>query len=392
MLRKILLLSMLTLILSACGDKETKQETKDTPKNVKVKTIVVQKSDAAMSRSFTATVSSEKTAFIIPKVTGYVEQIPVMAGNVVEKGQLLAVIKSGELEEKLAFAKSSVQEAKNGLKQADIGLKMARAQKAQSKSQFELAEKTYNRFNNLIKNNSVSRQEFDQVTSKYDLAKQSLNIADENVSLAEEKVEQVKLKNQQAKAMLNEVNTYLSYTKIRAPFAGVVLEKNMDAGNLAAPGNPIMKIGNEKTVVYAFISQSLIQDITTGMQAKIHVDSIDYDFDSEVLEISPDVDPLTGNFKVKLKGCGAIVPGMFAKVRFVTGSEKVISIPDSALVKRGQLSIVFVDDNGRADMRVVKTGREFDSQIEILSGLEIGEKIVSENGKLLKSGDILEAE
>jgi multidrug efflux pump subunit AcrA (membrane-fusion protein) len=83
---------------------------------------------------------------------------------------------------------------------------------------------------------------------------------------------------------------------------------------------------------------------------------------------------------------------MFAKVRFITGSEKVITVPESAVVKRGQLTIVFVNDNGKADMRVVKTGREFDDTVEILSGLEEGEIIVSENSKLLKSGDILEAE
>ncbi len=321
------------------------------------------------------------------------EQILVSPpGQKIEAGQLLAVIKSGELEEKFAFAQSSLKEAENGLKQAEIGYKMAEAQHKQAQSQYDLAEKTYNRFSNLIKNNSVSRQEFDQVEANYDLAKQSLNISGENVSLAKEKVEQVKLKNQQAKSMLNEVKTYLSYTQIKAPFSGVVLEKNMDAGNLAAPGNPIMKIGNTATVIYTYISQSLIQEISTGTKAMVSIESINEEYESEVLEVSPDVDVFTGNFKVKLTGCQMLYPGMFAKVRFITGSEKLISVPESALVKRGQLSIVFVNDNGKADMRIVKTGRELDGVVEILSGLEEGgDIIVVENAKLLKSGDNLEA-
>lgn len=354
--------------------KKKKADVVDTPKSVTVETKTVMKSDEASSRSFTATVSSEKIAFIIPKVVGYIEQIYVNTGQQVKKGDLLATIKSGELEDKYNFAKSSVQEAENGLKQSEIGLKMAEAQHIQAKSQYDLAKKTYDRYSNLIKNNSVSRQEFDQVESKYDLAKQQMNISEENVSLAKEKVAQVKLKEQQARSMLSEVQTYLSYTKIKAPFDGVILEKTMDAGNLAAPGNSIMKIGNSSTVVYTHISQSLISEVKPGMQAVITVESLDQEYDSEVLEVSPDVDIFTGNFKVKLMGCNDLYPGMFAKVRFITGSEKVITIPDSAVVKRGQLNIVFVDDNGKADMRVIKTGREFNGMVEILSGLEEGKR------------------
>lgn len=392
MLRLVLISIFAISLLTACGKDEEKAETIDMPKSVPVETITVAKSATTSSRSFTATVASANTAFIIPKVVGYVEQIFVIPGQKVKKGDLLVTIKSGELEDKMNFAKSSVQEAENGLKQAEIGYKMALAQDKQAQSQFDLAEKTYNRYKNLIKNNSVSKQEFDQVEAKFDLAKQALNISKENVDLAAEKVEQVKLKKQQAKSMLSEVNTYLSYTKIKAPFDGVILEKNMDAGNLAAPGNPIMKIGNESTVIHTFISQSLIGEIKTGMQAMVKVETFDQEYESEVLEISPDVDVFTGNFKVKLMGCEQLYPGMFAKVRFATGSEQVITVPDSAIVKRGQLTIVFVDDNGKADMRVVKTGRDLLGSVEILSGLEIGEKLVTKNAKLLKSGDILEAE
>jgi multidrug efflux pump subunit AcrA (membrane-fusion protein) len=392
MLRNLLITVFTAALLVSCGDGEKKAENIDAPKSVKVKTAVVEKTDAASSRSFTATVSSEKTAFIIPKVVGYVEQVLAVPGQKVEKGQLLVTIKSGELEEKAAFSQSSVHEAENGLKQAEIGLKMAEAQHSQARSQYELAEKTFSRFSNLISNNSVSRQEYDQVAANYDLAKQSLRISEENISLAGEKVEQMKLKKIQASSMMNEVKTYLSYTQLKAPFDGVVLEKNMDAGNLAAPGNPILKIGNNETVIHTFISQSLIKDISTGMKAMVSIESLDEEYESEVLEISPDVDVFTGNFRVKLTGCQKLYPGMFAKVRFMTGTEKVITVPDSAVVKRGQLTVVFVDDNGKADMRVVKTGREFDGNTEILSGLEQGEKIVTENAKLLKSGDILEAE
>lgn len=153
-----------------------------------------------------------------------------------------------------------------------------------------------------------------------------------------------------------------------------------------------MKIGNNTNVIHTFISQSLIKEIEKGMKAVVSMESLNREFESEVLEVSPDVDVFTGNFRVKLKGSDKLFPGMFAKVRFITGSEKIISVPRSAVVRRGQLSIVFVNDGGRADMRVIKTGRDINGMVEILSGLNEGEEIVVKNALMLKSGDKLEAE
>ncbi|MGE4318926.1 MAG: efflux RND transporter periplasmic adaptor subunit [Deferribacterales bacterium] len=390
MFRKLIVTTAMLAMLTACGGKEKSDEAMNAPATVKVKTYTVALTDADSSRSFTATISSDKTAIIIPKVTGYVEQINVTPGQHVKKGELLAVIKSGELEQKMAFADSSEQEAQNGLRQAEIGYKMAVAQQNQAKSQYELAEKTYNRYSNLIKNNSVSKQEFDQVEAQYNLAKQQYNISQENVDLSQQKVEQVKIKAKQAAAMRSEVNTYLSYTQLRAPFDGVVLEKNMDAGNLAAPGSPILKVGNNVPVVYAYVSQSMLNEINVGTKARVSVDTMGESFESEVIELSPDIDPATGNFKVKLSGCEKLAQGMFAKVRFITGTEKIIAVPTQAVVQRGQLTMVFVDNGGKAEMRVIKPGRDLGGVTEILSGLSAGDKVVTENAQVLKSGDILE--
>lgn len=378
MLRKFIASAAILALLTACGGNDKKTETAPAPATVKVKLHSVSESDVDATRVFTATVSSDKTAIIIPKVTGYVEQILVTPGQQVKAGQLLAVIKSGELEQKMAFAASGEMETQNALRQANIGYKMAQ-------SEFDLAEKTYNRYVNLIRNSSVSKQEFDQVESQYKVAK-------ENIDLAAEKVQQAKIKSGQAGAMKSEVDTYLSYTQLRAPFDGIVLEKNMDAGNLANPGSPVLKIGNNVPVVVAYISQNMIEEVKLGTKAVVSIDSLGDEFDSTVLEISPDIDPATGNFKVKLSGCEKMAQGMFAKVRFITGKEKVIAVPSSAIVTRGQLTMVFVEDKGKADMRVVKTGRDFGGFTEILSGLSSGEKVVSENAAILKSGDILEAE
>ena len=385
-----ILLIFITIVMSGCS--KTEEKTEAEVKTVQVATAIVESESIESQRQFSGSVSSEMTAVIIPKVVGYVENIYLNPGESFKKSDSLVTLKSTELEEKMRFAESSVEEAENGLKQAEIGLRMAKSQLNQAQSQYELAKKTYDRYSNLIQNNSVSRQEFDQVEAKYRLAAEQKDIAKQSVELADEKLAQVKLKKNQAEAMLAEVRAYLSYTEIKAPFDGVVLEKMMDAGNLAAPGNPILKIGNHDAVINAFINESLINDIKVGMMADVMVDSINFKCVSKIIEISPDIDPATRNFKIKLKGNDKLVPGMYAKISLGIGSKDIVSVPESAVVQRGQLTVVFVNSDDKADMRFVKTGETTDGYVEILSGLKPGEEIVVENARSLKTGNKLEVQ
>ncbi|MGA1862469.1 efflux RND transporter periplasmic adaptor subunit [Deferribacter thermophilus] len=377
--------------ISCSSGKEAKKgESIYTPKKVNVKISTVSEKKIADMDTFSGTVFSDTTTFLMPKVVGYVEKIYVQEGETFKKGDLLIKLKSKELEDKKRFALASVKEAENGLKQAELGIEMAKRQYDQAKAGYELAEKTYKRFQNLIKNESVSQQEFDEVEAKYKMAKASLELAEKNLNLAKEKYEQVKIKKEQALAALSEVNTYLSYTEIKAPFDGIVLEKKTDIGNLAAPGAPLLKIGSKKTVVYAFVNEGALNKIKVGDNVDVFIPSINKSYSAKVLEISPDVDPATRNFKIKLTGCDACVPGMYAKVKVKGDMDDLIVVPENAVVKRGQLEIVFVDRNGKAELRIVKIGRKFEDGIEILSGLKPGERVVIENADKLNAGDILE--
>lgn len=392
MFRKLLIVTAILSMIYACGGNEDKQDTGVKPRNVKVAVYRVAPVSADSVRTFTANISSENTAVITPKVQGYIEQILVVPGQHVVRGQLLVVIKSDELKDRAMAANAGQMQAENGLTQARTGYGMAQAQLGQAQAQYDLASKTYTRYSNLMSSNSVSKQEFDEVASKYQAAAQGLKIARDNVTLASQKIQQQQYQKGQASAMKSEAGTYLSYTQLRAPFDGVVLEKDADTGSFAAPGTPVLKVGSNAPVVYTYVSQNMLKDIKAGTNAVISVDSLNKDFTSKVTEISPDVDTMSGNFKVKLSAPAGLVNGMFAKVHFSTGTEEVIAVPKSAVVQRGQLSIVFADEHGRADMRVIKTGRDFGDTIEIVSGLSAGDKVVTGNPVALRSGDIIEAE
>jgi len=382
---------LLILALSACSSgSDQSGETSSPPRKVRVVTQEVRKEKIPVSRSFPGTVASADTALLTPKVVGYIEALLAGPGDTFKKGDVLVKIKSKELTDKEKFAQSAVQEAVNGEKQAILGLSMARAGLKQAEAQFSLAQKTYKRFENLLKTESVSRQEFDEVEAKYRAVKEAKKIAEQNVRLAAEKVSQVRIKKQQALAMLDEVKTYLSYTNLKAPFDGIVLQKLMDVGNLAAPGQPILKIGSLGSVVYAHVNSSAIKRAQVGQEATVEVPAAARRFTAKILEIDPNVDPATRNFKIKLSGDSGIIPGMYANVYLGANAEEITAIPRRAVLERGQLPVVLVKKGNKAEMRIVKTGRIFGDKIEIVSGLQPEEQIVVENAETLRTGDVIE--
>ncbi len=390
MKKLILLLGILTLM--ACGGNSDKKDdvVHRQPKKVQVVTEVVKKTNVPVYRSFSGTVSSGETTFLVPKIMGYIEKFNFEPGDKFKKGDVILKIKSKEIYEKKKFAESAVKEADNALKQSKLGLKMAESQLAQAESNFILAEKTYKRFKNLLASQSVSQQEFDQVESKYLAALEGKKIAENNVKLAKEKVTQVKIKKQQALSGLAEANTFLSYTNMKAPYDGILLEKMMDVGNLAAPGQPVAKIGTLDNAIYSYFNEKMLNKVKKGDELQVIVDSLNLKFTSKILEISPNIDPATRNFKVKLSGHKDITPGMYVKVMLKTGEKEMLTVSKGSIVRRGQLNIIFVDKNGKAEMRLVKLGNSFGDRFEVRSGIYSGDKVVIKNAEDLEAGDILE--
>jgi multidrug efflux pump subunit AcrA (membrane-fusion protein) len=389
MIKRLFLLLFITLFFISCGNNSGTSEYK-AGKTVKVTTEIVKKTKVPEYRSFSGSASSKDTTMLVPKVVGYIAKYNFLPGEKFKKGDVLVILKSKELKEKYKFAQNSVREASNGLKQAELGLKMAKSQLGQAESQYVLAEKTYKRFKNLLKTESVSQQEFDQVESQYKAAKEAKMIAESNVELAKQKINQIKIKKQQAISAMSEVKTYLSYTKMKAPYDGIFLEKLSDIGNLAAPGQPIAKIGTLDSIIVTYFNEKLLPYVKIGDSVKVEIDSIGLKYNSYITEISPNIDPATRNFKVKIAGHPNIVEGMYAKVWFEKGFSEKVLIPKSSIIKRGQLYIVFTDKKGVAEMRFIKLGKLIGDKYEVRSGLMDGDKIVTSNVDMIEAGDKLE--
>jgi RND family efflux transporter MFP subunit len=169
------------------------------------------------------------------------------------------------------------------------------------------------------------------------------------------------------------------YAKLAAPFSGVVITKTVEPGNLATPGAPLLTI--EQDGLYrleASVDESKLASVRVGQAVEAVIEASDRKVNARVSEIVPSVDSTSRTYIVKLDlpATPQLRTGMFGRAIFPLGMEKVVAIPVAALMDRGQLQSVFVVEDGVAHTRLVTTGRHTKDGVEVLSGLNAGEKLV----------------
>lgn len=299
-------------------------------------------------------IESKETAVISTRVMGFITDVKVKAGDKVQKGQLLATINNADIMAKRAQAQAMVSETEAALKDA---------------------QKDYERFAELYKQNSASTKEF------------------ENASLH---LSSVKAKAEVAKQMQNEAEAMLTYTDLRAPFSGTVIQRNVDAGSMANPGMPLLtmeQIGGYQ--VRASVSEGDIASVKENAEATVLIKSSGRVIRGKISEISPSSQFSGGQYSIKVNIPDSektgLYSGMYANVSIqasgkTTASNKLL-IPVSAIIYRDQLTGLYtVTENQAALLRWVKLGKTQGDQVEILSGLREDEKYILESEGRLYNG------
>jgi len=174
----------------------------------------------------------------------------------------------------------------------------------------------------------------------------------------------------------------LSYSRIRAPFNGVITSRTADPGTLAAPGVPLLQIDSAGALQFqASVSESNIASMHIGMKIPITLDGATSQTEGTVAQIVPAVDPASRTFLVKIDvpPSRQLRAGMYGTADIAAGKRKVILIPSSAIVMRGSLPCAYViDANGVAQLRYVTLGHRETNIVEVLSGISGNEKLVDE--------------
>jgi RND family efflux transporter MFP subunit len=195
-------------------------------------------------------------------------------------------------------------------------------------------------------------------------------------------------------AMVHEAEAMLGYTSVRAPFDGVVTRKLANAGDLAAPGLPLLELeGLTDFQVEAGIPDSLSGGLKLGQVLRVDLSETNQDLQGTLVELSSAADPAarTVPAKVALPAVPGVRSGQFARIQVPGAPIRVMLVPESSLVRHGQIEAVFIaDKDSQAVLRIVKTGALHRERREILSGLSETERIVIDPPAGLREGSKLE--
>lgn len=312
------------------------------------------------------TVRAKTIASVSSQMMGRITSLPAAEGARVEKGALLATIDDTQVRAQLAAAEAMVSEAKAGNEEVERAIAQAEAGKA-------LAEKTYERFRTLFEEKVVTPQEFDEVEVKRTVA-----VKDYERSL--DKRAQGVAKIAQANAQADAARAMFSYTRVTAPFSGIVTERKADAGAMAVPGVPIMVL--EDTGRYrleASVPETYSGALSAGSRVRVVLATgSGKEFPGTVSEVVPLVDPSSRTFTVKvdLPGDQAMRTGMFGRVLFPTGKEDLLVVPRRAISRVGGYDGLYtVTSDNVARLVMVTTGKTFGDEVEILSGIGPGTRV-----------------
>lgn len=302
----------------------------------------------------TGTVRAAETAQLASQSMGTVVEINVREGDRVDPNEVLALIDDAQ--------------PRAALNQALAAETAAQKEVSAAESDSALADSTMKRYQQLYDKKSVSPQEFDEISERRESAKARQEMAAAAAT--------------QAAAGVAQARKTLDNTQIRAPFAGVVTEKKVDPGTLAVPGMPVLTVEDVRNYrLETSVDESDIHSVRLGQGVPIAIDAlVSKEFFGKVAQIVPAADPASRSFlvKIELPAVAGLRSGLFGRARFTRGERSAILAPQTAIVTRGQLQGVYVlDANEIAGLRYVTLGPPENEQVEVLSGLEAGEKVVA---------------
>lgn len=319
-------------------------------------------------------------ALIQARAAGYLKRRLVDIGDRVAKGQLLAEIEAPELEQQ-------VQQAEAGLQQASSTLSGVRHNLRQTEANLKLAKVTAERWRVLVGKGVVSRQEADQRDADYERQQASVEGAQAAISVAQDNIHS-------SEANLRRLVEMRAFTKISAPFTGIVTARNVDIGSLVTPGAalPLFRLAQIGTLrIMVDVPQSSAPFIHVGQRAEVTLQELaGRKFEGRVSRTANALDAATRTLPTEVQVAnidGALLPNMYAQVRLyqVAASPSVV-IPGDALIVRAEGTQVAVVAGNRIHFQKVEVGRDYGALTEIRAGLNGDEYVVTSPGDDVREG------
>jgi RND family efflux transporter MFP subunit len=325
--------ALLLFAVPGCGKK---QET--SPASLPSAQVQVQRIDLKphlASEEVVATVNPELRSVIESKVSGRIDKMLVTPGQRVKAGELLV----------------------------DLDVREIQARLDQATPVRDQAERDLKRFTDLLAKRVITQQEFEGAQSKARVAR----------------------------AAVIEAETMLGYSKVTAPFDGVVTRKLADVGDLASPGKALIEMEDPAALrLEAAVPEAIIDRVSLGSTLIVRIGN--KELEGIVREMSPTADPNSRTLLVKLDlpSTPGLRTGQFGRVAVPVAETSVLRVPASAVLQKGQMELVFIRNGNHAQLRIVKTGKPTGEEIQILSGVNAGEEVITSGVETLVDGQPIE--
>ncbi len=320
-------------------------------------TVYPQANGEGLSIALPATLIGQIESPISARASGYLLRWTKDIGSAVKKGDLLAEISSPELEQQLNQAQASKQQLQSAL---------------------SLAKVTLDRWHALLDQKAVSQQEFDERRSSYEQALFNLNMAEANV---------LRLKELQ------------SFTRIIAPFDGVITRRNVNIGDLIDAGSsgskPLFILTQSQSLrAYVYVPQAYAKNIKEGQAVTFRLAEVpNRKFSAPVTRTARAIDPASRSLQVEISVpnlSGDLLPGSYIEVQIAAQHRAGIVVPVNTLLLRGEgPRVAVVDAQGKVSLKAVELGKDFGAKIEVLSGVSTSDELVLNPSDNLSDGDML---
>lgn len=341
---------------------------------VEVSAAKVEAAPSAADLVLAGNIQAVTEATLFARTDGYVTKRIADIGDRVKQGQILAELESPEVDQQLVQARASTRQSQSALAQTEAALQQAKANEA-------LADATQKRWKQLVQSGVISKQDGDEKQAAYLARTADVSAAEANIKAAQSAISA-------AEANVARLIDIQSFQKVRAPYAGVITVRNVTLGTLVSAGSntairPLYQITQlDLLKIMVSVPQSEVAFIHDGLECAIQVKELPgQTFNAKVTKTANSLDAASRTLltEIQFRNPGEkVLPGMYGEVKFTLHRAKPpLLIPsDAVLSGKAGMRVALIRKNQTVHYQNVDLGRDNGAKIEVLTGLELGDRIV----------------
>ena len=347
-------------------------------------------------KEYTGTTKPIQEVILRSRVEGQILTLAVDVGNKVIRGETLVKLDDSLLATEVAEAESELAALESEVVQAQARERDAQTQVERARAELEQAKNDAARFSALASQGAIAQQEAESRQTSAKIAQQTLLSAQQQIKTAQQGVAAALGRVAAQKAVVSQQQQRRAYTRLISPINGVVTERLQDQGNLVSPGDQVIKVIDLTQVkVEVAISELEIANLYMGQAVEVSFDAFKEEFfTGTISQISPAADSASRQIPIEITIAnpeGKISSGLLARVSFKSDDSPRVIVPETAIQGEGGEALFVLTKPGEGEFavekRLVTTGDRHNGKVEIISGLEPGEKFVVRSGKPLTDGE-----